>query len=198
MRNPAPAYFVHATATIEADARIGAGSRIWHEAQIRTRATIGERCIIGKGAFVDFDVVIGDDCKVQNYACVYHGVTLGRSVFIGPGVVFANDMRPRATDPNFTPLRDGDWDVGTTVVDEGASLGAHATILPNVHVGKWALVGAAALVTKDVPAYALVVGAPARVVGWVCPCGGSVDSPRCAKCGDLPADHPLRSAAGGG
>jgi UDP-2-acetamido-3-amino-2,3-dideoxy-glucuronate N-acetyltransferase len=188
--------FVHDTATVEEGAQIGPGTRVWHQAQVRARARVGARCIVGKGAFVDAGVVIGDDCKLQNYACVYHGVTLGRGVFVGPGVIFTNDVRPRATDPQFKPLADGDWAVGTTVVADGAAFGARSTILPNVRVGKWALVGAGALVTKDVPDYALVVGAPARVVGWVCPCGASVDSPACAACGELPADHPLRSPAG--
>jgi UDP-2-acetamido-3-amino-2,3-dideoxy-glucuronate N-acetyltransferase len=185
--------YVHPTATVEDGAEIGPGSRIWHQAQVRTRAKVGARCILGKGVFVDFDVVIGDDCKVQNYACVYHGVSLGRGVFIGPAVIFTNDLRPRATDPQFEPLRDGDWEVGTTVVADGAAIGAGATILPNVRIGRWALVGAGALVTKDVPDYALVVGAPARIAGWVCRCGGRVDSAQCARCGPLPADHPLRA-----
>ena len=194
MTGSAADVFVHASATVEDGAELGSGTRIWHQAQVRTRARVGARCIVGKGAFVDAGVVIGDDCKLQNYACVYHGVTLGRGVFVGPAVVFTNDVRPRATDPQFTPLADGDWAVGTTVVADGASFGASSTILPNVRIGKWALVGAGALVTKDVPDYALVVGAPARVVGWVCPCGASVDSPSCRSCGELPADHPLRAA----
>lgn len=189
--------FVHETALVENGAKIGTGSRIWHQAQIRTRASLGERCIIGKGAFVDFDVIIGDDCKVQNYACVYHGVTLGRGVFVGPAVVFTNDMFPRSTDPQFNPLKDGDWEVGSTVVEDGAAIGASATILPNVRIGKWALVGSGAVVTKDVPAYALVVGTPARVIGWVCSCGRRVESQTCSKCGVVPPDHPLAAANSG-
>lgn len=187
-------FFVHETATLEDGAQIGEGTRIWHQAQVRTRASIGERCIIGKGAFVDFDVVIGDDCKLQNYACVYHGVTLGRGVFVGPHAVFTNDMRPRATDPQFKPLGDGDWEVGETVVGDGAAIGANATVLPNVRIGKWAIVGAGAIVTKDVADYALAVGTPARFAGWLCPCGARVDSPECGKCGALPGDHPLHAA----
>ncbi|MDP9018470.1 MAG: N-acetyltransferase [Candidatus Eremiobacteraeota bacterium] len=191
MINNEVGYFVHATATLEDGAQVGRDTKIWHQAQVRTRAIIGERCIIGKGAFVDFDVVLGDDCKLQNYACVYHGVTLGRGVFVGPHAVFTNDMRPRATDPKFNPLGDGDWEVGETSVGDGASIGANATVLPNVRIGKWAIVAAAAVVTRDVPDYALVVGAPARVTGWLCMCGARVDAPACAKCGPLPADHPL-------
>ncbi len=188
-----PDFYVHPTALVEAGAIVGAGTRIWHQAQVRTRARVGARCIVGKGAFVDFDVVIGDDCKLQNYACVYHGVTLGRGVFIGPHVVFTNDRRPRATTPAFEPLGDGDWEVGETSVGDGAAIGANSTILPGVSIGAWAMIGAGAVVTKDVPPYALVVGSPARRLGWVCSCGERLadDVRRCRRCGDLPAGHPL-------
>ncbi len=190
---------VHPTATVEDGATLGAETRVWHEAQIRRGASVGARCVVGKGAFVDMDVTIGDDGKLQNYACVYHGVTLGRGVFVGPHAVFANDLRPRATDPEFRPLRDGDWEVGVTTVGDGAAIGANATILPGVTIGAWAMIGAAAVVTRDVAAYALVVGSPAREIGWVCRCGGRVaDGARdCARCGVLPEDHPARAAVSG-
>ena len=186
--------YIHPTALVEDGATIGAGTRVWHQAQIRTRARIGQRCIIGKGVFVDFDVVIGDDSKIQNYACVYHGVTLGRGVFVGPHAVFTNDRRPRATDPGFAPLGDGDWEVGETTVGDGAAIGANSTILPGISIGKWAMVAAGAVVTKNVPAYSLVVGTPARHLGWVCACGERLadDAARCPRCGPLPADHPLK------
>lgn len=183
--------FVHPTATVEDNAVIGDGSRVWHQAQIRTRAKIGARCIIGKGVFVDFDVIIGDDSKLQNYSCVYHGVTLGRGVFVGPHVVFTNDVRPRSTDPSFGMLKDGDWEVGETSVGDGASVGANSTILPNVRIGKWAMVAAGAVVTHDVEPYALVIGSPARRVSFLCPCGRKVNGPSCEHCGALPEDHPL-------
>src|SRR5579872_4505117 len=138
--------FVHATALVEDGAAIGTGSKIWHHAQVRSGARIGERCILGKGVFVDFDVSIGDDCKLQNYACVYHGVTLGRGVFVGPHAVFTNDVHPRSTDPDFGVLADGDWEVGSTQVDDGASIGANCTILPNVRIGAWAMVAAGSVV----------------------------------------------------
>jgi UDP-2-acetamido-3-amino-2,3-dideoxy-glucuronate N-acetyltransferase len=186
--------FVHESASVESAVTLGNGTRVWHQAQIRTRATIGERCIIGKGVFVDFDVVIGDDCKIQNYACVYHGVSLGRGVFVGPHAVFTNDMRPRATSPDFKSLGDGEWEVGETTVGDGAAVGANATILPNVAIGKWAMIGAAAVVTKDVPPYALVVGSPARRIAWLCKCGKRVEGPSCAACGPLPEDHPLKAS----
>jgi acetyltransferase-like isoleucine patch superfamily enzyme len=188
----ADAPFVHETATVEAAVTIGPGTRIWHHAQVRTRAHIGARCIVGKGVFIDFDVRIGDDCKLQNYACVYHGVSLGRGVFVGPHAVFTNDMRPRATAPDFRPLADGEWEVGQTVVGDGAAIGANATILPDVSIGKWAMVGAAAVVTRDVAPYALVAGSPARWIAWLCKCGRRVDGATCEKCGPLPEDHPLK------
>ncbi len=186
--------FIHATALVEDGAEIGPGTRVWHHAQVRTRAKIGARCIIGKGAFVDFDVVIGDDSKLQNYACVYHGVTLGRGVFVGPHAVFTNDLRPRATDPDFAPLGDGDWEVGETNVGDGAAIGANSTILPGVDIGAWAMIGAGAVVTRDVPAYSLVVGTPARHLGWVCSCGERLaeGAKACRRCGPLPSDHPLK------
>ncbi len=177
--------FVHPTALVEDGARVGADAKIWHQAQVRTGAQIGARSIVGKGAFVDFGVTIGPDCKLQNYACVYHGVTLGRGVFVGPHVVFTNDRRPRATAPDFGLLKDGDWEVGETVVEDGAALGANCTILPGVRIGAWAMVGAGAVVTRDVAPYALVAGTPARVIGWVCACGTRVSEagascPRCS------------------
>jgi acetyltransferase-like isoleucine patch superfamily enzyme len=185
--------FVHSTASVEDAVAIGEGTRVWHGAQVRTRARIGERCIVGKGVFIDFDVVVGDDCKLQNYACVYHGVTLGRGVFVGPHAVFTNDLRPRATNPDFQALGDGDWIVGQSTVGDGAAIGANSTVLPGVNVGRWAMVGAGATVTKDVPDYALVVGCPARFAGWVCRCGERVDSANCSRCGRVPQDHPLFS-----
>lgn len=183
--------YIHPTATVEDGVQLGDGTKVWHQAQVRVRARVGERCIIGKGAFVDFGVVIGDDTKLQNYACVYHGVSLGRGVFVGPHVVFTNDMRPRSTNPDFGLLGDGDWEVGETIVEDGAAVGANSTILPNVRIGKWAMVAAGSIVTHDVAPYSLVIGSPARHVGWVCSCGSRVHGSDCSKCGTVPADHPL-------
>jgi|SRR5579884_63300 len=194
MRTGGSLVFVHDTASIEDGASIGQGTRVWHQAQIRTRARIGERCIVGKGVFIDFDVVVGDDCKFQNYACVYHGVEIGRGVFVGPHAVFTNDVYPRATDPSFGLLKDGDWEVGRISVGDGASIGANSTILPNVRIGSWALVAAGAVVTRDVEAYAVVAGSPARRMGWVCRCGRRVTEPLCPRCGPLPPDHPLHAS----
>lgn len=188
-----PPFYAHESALIEDGAEIGAGSRIWHDVHVRKGARIGERCILGKGVFVDFDVPIGDDCKIQNYACIYHGVSLGRGVFVGPHAVFTNDMRPRATNPDFAPLKDGDWTVGTSHIGDGAAIGANATILPGVDIGRWAMIGAGAVVTRNVPDYAVAIGSPARLAGWVCSCGDRVRSPSCERCGELPADHPLHA-----
>lgn len=184
---------IHPTAEVENEVAIGDDTRIWHQAQVRTRAAIGKRCIVGKGVFIDFDVAIGDDCKFQNYACIYHGVSIGRGVFVGPHVVFTNDMRPRATGADFAPLRDGDWEVGSTVVEDGVAVGANSTILPNVRLGKWSMVAAGSVVSRDVAPYSLVIGAPAKHAAWLCPCGQKVDSLLCERCGPLPADHPLSS-----
>jgi len=186
--------FVHETALVESGASVGPSTSVWHHAQIRAGAQIGARCVIGKGVFVDVEVAIGDDCKLQNYACIYHGSRIGRGVFVGPHAVFTNDRRPRATDPDFVPLRDGDWTVGTIVVEDGASIGANATLLPDISIGRWAMVAAAAVVSSDVAPYALVVGCPARRVAWLCRCGRRIDhaKPSCALCGPLPPDHPLR------
>jgi len=186
-----PDAHIHSTAIVEDGVRLGDDVKIWHYAQIRTRARIGARSILGKGVFVDFDVIIGEDCKLQNYACIYHGVQLGNGVFVGPHAVFTNDVRPRAVTRSLGLLGDGDWEVGSTSVSDGASIGANSTILPNVKIGKWAMIAAGAVVTKNVAAYSLVIGAPAHHHAWLCPCGSKVVSPLCPKCGPLPADHPL-------
>lgn len=185
---------IHPSALVEEGATIGPAAQLWHQVHVRRGAHIGARCILGKGAFVDVDVAVGDDCKIQNYACVYHGVTLGRGVFVGPHAVFANDKRPRAVGKTFAQLTDADWEVGATIVDDGASIGANATILPGVRIGSWAMVAAGAVVTKDVASYSLVAGSPARHSGWLCPCGHKVTSGVCTDCGPLPNDHPLASA----
>lgn len=192
MTRSTEAAFVHQSAVVEDGAILGEGTRVWHNAQIRTRACIGARCIIGKGVFVDFDVVVGDDCKLQNYVCVYHGVRLGRGVFVGPHAVFTNDVFPRATDRSFAALKDGDWDVGQTVVEDGASIGANSTILPNLRIGKWSMVAAGSIVSRSVQAYSLVRGTPARHAAYLCPCGRKVSGPECERCGTLPSDHPLK------
>ncbi|HZP58357.1 MAG TPA: acyltransferase [Dehalococcoidia bacterium] len=162
---------IHPSADVSPAATVGDGTRIWHEAQVREGARIGEQCVLGKGVYVDRDVVIGDRCKVQNRASLFHGVTLEDGVFVGPHAVFANDRFPRAVNPDGALKSDDDWTVDPVLVRRGASVGAGAVVLPGVTVGAWAMVGAGSVVTADVPAHALVRGNPARIAGWVCVCG---------------------------
>jgi UDP-2-acetamido-3-amino-2,3-dideoxy-glucuronate N-acetyltransferase len=161
---------IHPTAEVSPNAEIGEGTNIWHQAQVRERARLGANCIVGKGAYIDFDVRIGDNVKIQNGVFVYHGVTIEDGVFVGPRVCFTNDMFPRAITPDGALKTDSDWEVGRILVRYGASLGAGAIILPDVTIGRFALVGASAVVTKDVPDHGLVLGNPARLVGFVCRC----------------------------
>ena len=170
----APAFTVHPTANVSKDASIGDGTRIWNQAQVRENAYIGRNCIIGKDVYIDFSVKIGDNVKIQNGVLVYHGITIESGVFVGPGVIFTNDKRPRAINPDGTIKGNDDWDVGVTRVCYGASVGAGAVILPNLTIGTFALIAAGAVVTYDVPPHALVVGNPARQVGYVCKCAAKL------------------------
>jgi acetyltransferase-like isoleucine patch superfamily enzyme len=161
---------VHPTADVSPDAVIGPGTRVWHQAQIRERARIGANCIVSKGVYIDFDVQVGSNCKIQNGAFLYHGCTLEDGVFVGPGVIFTNDKRPRAINPDGSLKGTDDWEVGKTVVRQGASVGTGSIVLPGVTIGRFAMVAAGAVVSKDVPDYGLAVGVPARLVGFVCAC----------------------------
>jgi UDP-2-acetamido-3-amino-2,3-dideoxy-glucuronate N-acetyltransferase len=196
--------FIHPTAIVSPEAKIGEGSKIWQHCQIREDSTIGEDCILGNGVYIDAGVHIGDQCKIQNGVSVYQGVTLEEGVFCGPNAVFTNDLRPRAINPDGTLQGAGDWEVTPTWVLQGASIGANATVICGVTIGRWAMVGAGAVVTRDVPDHALVYGNPARVRGFVCACGRSLSSPRgslkvifykCQACGmqiEIPReDHDL-------
>ncbi len=180
---------IHPTADVSDEAVIGEGTSIWHEAQVRERAHIGVGCNLGKGVYVDFDVHIGDNCKIQNRASIYHGTTLADGVFVGPHVIFTNDKLPRAINADGSVKSNDDWVVGPISVGQGASLGAGSIILPGVNVGAFALVGSGSVVTKHVPDYAIVVGNPARVVGFACGCGTKLqqddDTYRCPACGRL-------------
>ncbi|MCA9833928.1 MAG: N-acetyltransferase [Thermomicrobiales bacterium] len=184
-----PGVRIHPTADVADAAIIGEGTSIWHECQVRERARIGTGCILGKDVYVDFDVVIGDNCKLQNRASVYHGTSLGDGVFVGPHVVFTNDKLPRAINPDGSRKSDDDWEVGPIQVGTGASLGASSVILPGVTIGTFALIGSGSVVTKDVPDYGIVVGNPARFIGYACACGhrlqGSEAVYECEHCGRL-------------
>jgi UDP-2-acetamido-3-amino-2,3-dideoxy-glucuronate N-acetyltransferase len=167
--------YIHPTAEVSPHAQIGAGTRVWHHAQVREGAQLGSHCIVGKGVYIDFDVQIGSNVKIQNYALLYHGVTVEDGAFIGPRVCLTNDKVPRAITPDGVLKSADDWDVAPIVVRYGASVGAGAVVLPGVTIGRFAMVGAGAVVTRDVPDFGLVVGQPARLVGYVCRCGRRLD-----------------------
>ena len=158
---------IAASADIDEGARIGAGAVVWHLAQIRGGAIIGEECIIGRGAYVGPGTRLGKRCKVQNYALLYEPAILEEGVFIGPAVVLTNDSYPRAVNPDGALKSASDWEAVGVTIREGASLGARSVVVAPVTIGRWALVAAGAVVTKDVRDHALVVGVPARQVGWV-------------------------------
>ncbi len=166
---------IHHTAEVSPKAQIDSGTRVWHLVQIREGVIIGKNCIIGKDVYIDFDVKIGDNVKVQNSALLYHGATIEDGVFIGPQVCLTNDRMPRAITADGQLKGNDDWIVGPILVKYGASLGAGSLILPNVTVGRFALVGAGAVVTRNVPDHGLVVGNPARLVGYVCHCGRKME-----------------------
>lgn len=155
------------TADVAPTAAIGAGCSIWHLAQVREDAALGTTCVIGRGAYIGPGVVLGDNCKVQNYALVYEPAVLGRGVFIGPAVVLTNDTHPRAINPDGSLKSAHDWESMGVTIGDGAAIGARAVCVAPVAIGSWATVAAGAVVTKDVPDFALVVGVPARQVGWV-------------------------------
>ncbi len=165
---------VHASSIIADTAEIGDGTQIWLHCQIRERARIGAGCVLGKSVYVDGDVTIGDNVKIQNYASIFTGVTIEDGVFVGPHVCFTNDKVPRAVNPDMSIKGADDWHVAPTRVKAGAALGANATIVCGVTIGRWAMVGSGAVVTKDVPDHGLVLGNPARLHGWVCSCGKRV------------------------
>ena len=163
--------YVHPSADVSPEASIGGGTKVWHQAQVREGARIGRHCVLGKGAYVDRDVSVGDNCKIQNGASVFHGFHLEDGVFIGPGALLLNDLHPRAVNPDGSPKSDADWEVTEGRVRYGASIGGGAVVLPGVTVGTMALVGAGAVVTRDVPDRGIVTGNPARLRGFACDCG---------------------------
>jgi len=162
---------IHPTAEVSPQAAIGEGTRVWHRAQIREGAVLGANCIVGKDVYIDHAVVIGNNVKIQNSALIYHGATLEDGVFIGPQACLTNDRSPRAITPDGSLKSASDWIVGPIRICYGASIGAGAIVLPDVVVGAFALVAAGAVVSKNVPPHGLVLGVPARLVGYVCACG---------------------------
>jgi acetyltransferase-like isoleucine patch superfamily enzyme len=155
------------SADVSPDAVVGDGSSVWHLAQVREGAVLGEGCVVGRGAYIGTGVRMGRHCKVQNYALVYEPAVLGDGVFIGPAVVLTNDTFPRAVNPDGSLKSAHDWEPVGVTIEDGASIGARAVCIAPVTIGAWATVAAGAVVTRDVPAHALVAGVPARRIGWV-------------------------------
>lgn len=163
-------YFVHPTAIVDEGAQIGAGSKIWHFSHVLPKAVIGEGCILGQNVMVANQVTIGNKCKIQNNVSVYEGVELGDYVFCGPSMVFTNVLTPRSEFPRATSEH-----YHKTIVKRGSSIGANATIVCGITLHECAFVAAGAVVTKDVPAYAMVAGVPAKIIGWMSAYGDIMD-----------------------
>ena len=182
-----PGYFAHPTAVVEEGAEVGEGTRIWHFAHVRSGARVGRNCNIGKDVYIDAGAVVGDRVKIQNGVSVYRGVVIEDDAFVGPHAVFTNDRYPRSFNE--------DWELVPTLVRRGASIGANATIVCGVTIGRYAMVAAGAVVTRDVPDHGLVAGVPARLIGFVCFCGRPLRGEpeigeevvryRCERCGSL-------------
>lgn len=162
-------YFVHESSYVDKAVYVGNGTKIWHFCHIISGSRIGDNCNIGQNVVIGPDVTIGDRCKIQNNVSVYKGVTLEDDVFCGPSMVFTNVFNPRAHIRRMDEAR-------PTIVKKGATLGANCTIVCGHTIGAYAFVGAGAVVTKDVPDYALVTGNPAKQTGWVCECGEKLSS----------------------
>lgn len=158
---------VLASADVDDRAELGDGTTVWHLAQVREGARLGRDCIVGRGAYVGTGVHMGDNCKLQNYALVYEPAVLENGVFVGPAAVLTNDLYPRSIDPEGKLKRGDDWEAVGVTIREGASIGARAVCVAPVTIGRWATVAAGAVVTKDVPDFALVAGVPARRIRWV-------------------------------
>lgn len=177
---------IHPTAVVDEGAVVGEGTRVWHFSHVCGSARVGAGCVIGQNVYVDRDAVIGDRCKIQNNVSVYKGVVLEDEVFVGPSAVFTNVVNPRAFIERKHEFRE-------TRVRRGATIGANATVVCPCDIGEYALVAAGAVVTRDVPAHALVAGVPARQIGWACRCGHTLRAgglARCQTCGFLPPGPP--------
>jgi UDP-2-acetamido-3-amino-2,3-dideoxy-glucuronate N-acetyltransferase len=170
LRETAGGYFVHESSYVDEGAEVGRGTRIWHFCHVNGGAVIGEGCSLGQNVVVMAGARLGRNVKVQNNVSIYEGVVCEDDVFLGPSMVFTNVVNPRSHVPRKTEYQ-------TTLVRRGASIGANATILCGNTLGEYCFVGAGAVVTSEVPAYALVIGVPARLVGWMCRCGERLPLP---------------------
>lgn len=184
---------IHPSAIVDPGAEIGPGTRVWHFCHVSGQARIGAGCSLGQNVYVANHVTIGNNVKIQNNVSLYEGVILEDDVFCGPSMVFTNVKNPRSAYPRNTSA-----DYATTRVERGASIGANATIVCGVTVRRWAFVAAGAVVTKDVPAYAIAAGVPAKVIGWACECGIRLtflgEAATCGACGK----HYQRTTAANG
>lgn len=171
-------YFIHESSYVDDDVIIGEGTKVWYFCHIQNGARIGKNCILGQNVNISNNVKIGNNVKIQNNVAVYEGVEIEDDVFCGPSCVFTNDLTPRAKYPK------GPENYKKTIIKRGASIGANATIVCGHTVGECALIGAGAVVSSDVPAHALMIGVPAKQIGWVCECGELLrDGLKCIKCG---------------
>lgn len=177
-------HWIHKTAEVSSEAKIGSGTKIWQNSQVLKNAQIGKNCIIGHNCFIASKAKLGNGVKIESNTDVWDYVILEDYVFVGPSVVFTNDLNPRAKYPKKEYPQYGKW--LPTLVNEGATIGANATIVCGITIGKWAFIGAGAVVNKNIPDYALVVGVPAKQIGWVCECGNKLDFKNnkavCLKC----------------
>ena len=170
-------YFVHESSYIDDNTEIGQGTKIWHFSHIHSGVVIGEKCSLGQNVNVANNVKIGNGVKIQNNVSVYEGVELEDYVFCGPSMVFTNDLTPRSKYPK------GAEGYKRTLVEYGATIGANATIVCGNTLGAWSMIAAGAVVTKDVPSYALMAGMPAKQIGWVCECGERLgEDLKCTEC----------------
>lgn len=191
-----PTAFIHESSYVDEGATIGAQTKIWHFCHIMPGAVIGARCSLGQNVVVMNNVTIGDNCKIQNNASLYEGVTLEADVFCGPSMVFTNVMNPRSHVSRKNEYR-------KTLVKRGASIGANATIVCGSTLGEYSFIGAGAVVNRDVPAFALMAGVPAKRIGWMCQCGerlaDATGEARCAACGSsyTVSAHAVQMVSGG-
>ncbi|AGK55914.1 acyltransferase [Bacillus sp. 1NLA3E] len=177
-------YFVHESSYIDENVSIGAGTKVWHFSHVQKGAQIGEKCSLGQNVNISNNVKIGKGVKIQNNVAVYEGVELEDYVFCGPSMVFTNDLTPRSKYPK------GNEGYRKTLIKYGASIGANATIVCGNTIGRWAMIASGAVVTKDVPDYALMAGVPAKQIGWVCECGMVLKNE--LKCNECDREYMLK------